>query len=240
MSGSGWALKRFWDAATVAETEAGWAILLDGRPVRTPSKAPLAVPTRALADGIAAEWDAQEGHVDPGTMPLTRTANSAIDKVAPETAAVADMLAEYGATDLLCYRADTPAELVARQGAGWQPWLDWAAATFGARLEVATGVIPVTQDPGALAALAAELHALDPYRLSAAHEFVTLSGSLVLGLAVLKGALPPEEAWTLSRIDEDWQAEQWGEDEEAAEHARLKRAAFLDAARFLRLVSDQD
>lgn len=232
---AGWSMKRFWRAADVARAEGGWGVRLDGRPVRTPGKLPLVLPSARLAEAIAAEWEAQEDEVRPATMPLTRTANSAVERVAPRQAEVADLLAEYGATDLLCYRAAAPAELVARQEAAWQPWLDWAERRYGARLVVATGLMPVPQDPASLAHLAAEVQRLDPFELAAVHDLVTLPGSLVLGLAVLDGALAPPDGWPLGRIDEDWQAELWGEDAEAAEVAARKKAAYLDAARFLAL-----
>lgn len=226
-----WAPKRFWKQATVTEVEGGYGIALDGRPVKTPAKAPLVVPTRALAEALAAEWDAQDGTVRPETMPATRSANSAIDKVRPQRVEVAELVSAYGGTDLLCYRAEVPEGLVARQAAGWDPLLDWFAAAFGVRLVVTQGVLPVAQ-PDALAAVGAHVGGFDEWQLAALHDLVGLTGSLVLGLAVAQGRLTAEEAWTLSRIDEDWQAEEWGEDEEALENATLRRAALLDAAQF--------
>lgn len=233
---SGWTAKRFWTKADVAEIDAGFSVVLDGRPVRTPAKAPLAVPTRALALAIAAEWDAQTGKVDPVSMPLTRAANAAIDKVRAQRAEVAQMIADYGGTDLLCYRAEAPEELVARQAAAWDPWLDWAGTALEAPLRVTAGVIPVEQPAKARAALSAAVHALDEFDLAALHDLVAMTGSLVLGLAVARGQLTPDAAWGLSRIDEDWQIEQWGEDEEAAEHAAIKKAALGNAARFWSLL----
>lgn len=227
-----WKQKRFWTEVSVVPAPGGHAVELDGRAVRTPAKAPLVLPTRALAEDVAAEWRAQEGRVDPQTMPATRTANSAIDKVRPQQAEVVAALAAYGAHDLLCYRAATPPELVARQAAGWDPLLDWAARDLGAPLAVTTGVLPVAQDPQVLERLAARVARFGPFALAGFHDLVMLSGSLILALAVTEGRLPAEEAWALSRIDEDWQAELWGSDEEAAAVAEAKRAAFLDAARF--------
>ncbi|SHI57644.1 ATP12 family chaperone protein [Wenxinia saemankumensis] len=232
MSEQSWAPRRFWKEAGVAPREGGHAVLLDGRPVRTPAKAPLVLPTGALAEAIAAEWDAQGERVDPGTMPMTRTANSAIDTVAANRDAVIDLLAEYGATDLLCYRADAPEELAARQAADWDRWLDWADRTHGARLKVATGVLPVAQDARALAALRAPLEGMDAFALAGTHDLVALPGSLVLGLAVAGGALAADEAWRISRIDEDWQAELWGADDEAEAQASARKAALEQAARF--------
>ncbi|MFT3688010.1 ATP12 family chaperone protein [Paenirhodobacter sp.] len=226
-----WAPKRFWKQSTVTEADGGYGIALDGRPVKTPAKAPLIVPTRALAEALAAEWDAQQDTVRPETMPATRAANAAIDKVRPQRAEVAELIAAYGGTDLLCYRAERPAELIALQAEGWDPLLDWFEGAFGVRLVVTEGVVPVAQPEG-LAAVAAHVGGLDEWQLSALHDLVGLTGSLVLGLAVAAGRLTAEDAWTLSRIDEDWQSAQWGADEEAQEHAALRRAALLDAGRF--------
>lgn len=234
---SGWKPKRFWKEAHVTKAEGGgFTILLDERPVRTPAKAPLVLPSRALAEAVAAEWEAQAGAVRPETMPITRTANSAIDKVAVQHAEVAALLAAYGETDLLCYRAEAPEELVRRQCAAWDPLLDWAAAALQARLATVTGVIPAQQDDLALERLARRVRAFDSFHLAAFHDLVSLSGSLVLGFAATETVHDPETIWALSRIDESWQAEQWGEDEEAVEHTARKKQAFLDAMRFFSLL----
>ncbi|PAU96436.1 ATP12 family chaperone protein [Paracoccus salipaludis] len=237
---SEWKARRFWTRAEVADVEGGYEVRLDGRPVRTPGKLPLVLPTRALAQAVAAEWDAQTDAIDPGAMPLTRAANSAIERVAPQFDAVADMLADYGGTDLLCYRAEHPVELVVRQAEGWNPWLDWARDDLGADLRVTQGVIPVTQDREALARLRARLAELTPWQLTALHDLVTLSGSLVLGLAVLEGRLDAEAAHRLSRIDEEHQAEIWGRDEEADIAAGDRLQALRNAARLLALLSSPD
>lgn len=237
---SGWKAKRFWTQATAEREGTGWSVRLDGRAVKTPAKAALIVPTQAMARAIAAEWDAQDGEVKPATMPVTRAANSAIDKVTPQFEAVAAMLADYGGTDLLCYRAEGPDALVARQGAAWDPLLDWAATSLSAPLVCATGVLPVAQDQASLDRLAAELQALDAFRLTALHDLVAISGSLIIGLAVARGRLSVDEGWLASRIDEHWQAEQWGADDEAAEVEAIKQAAMRDAARFLALCDDAD
>jgi len=232
---STWTARRFWTTASAVPVEGGFTVHLDARPVRTPLKAPLVVPTLALAEAVAAEWQAQEKTVNPETMPFTRTANSAIDKVMPQFAAVADMLAEYGGSDLLCYRAEGPADLVALQAQGWDPLLDWSRDVLGAPLRTAAGVMHVAQPDASLAALRDQVHALSAFRLAAFHDLVAISGSLVLALAVARDRITADEAWTLSRIDEDWQISQWGEDEEAAESAALKRAALLQADRFFAL-----
>lgn len=235
-----WKARRFWTQATVAPVDGGYEVRLDGRPLRTPGKLPLVVPSQALALAIAAEWDAQADVIDPGAMPLTRAANSAIERVAPRFDAVADMLADYGGTDLLCYRADHPVELVLRQAEGWNPWLDWARDTLGAPLRVTQGVIPVAQDRAALARLRARLGSLSPWQLTALHDLVTLSGSLVLGLAVLDGRLDAEAAHRLSRLDEEHQAEIWGRDEEADAAAEGRLQALRNAARLLALLGSAD
>ncbi|TAG19574.1 MAG: ATPase [Rhodobacterales bacterium] len=232
---SGWSARVFWTEVTVRPEGSGFGILLDARPVRTPLKASLVLPTESLARAVAAEWQAQTATVNPATMPFTRTANSAIDTVALQFDAVADMLAAYGETDLLCYRATGPAALIDRQAAAWDPLLDWAAQALQAPLCVTQGVMHVDQPARSLATLGAAVRALSPFQLSAFHDLVAISGSLVLGLAVTRGRLTAEEAWTLSRLDETWQIELWGTDEEAAEIAALKRAAFLQADRFFAL-----
>ena len=230
--------KRFWKQAAAAETPEGWGVTLDGRPLRTPGKASLIAPTRALAEALAQEWDAQEEVVDPSTMPLTRSVNTAIDRVAEKHAEVVEAVAAYAGSDLLCYRAPHPQALAARQAEAWDPLLDWAARTHGARLLCAEGVMHVTQPEEAVARLRAAAAAHDPLALVALHELTALSGSLVIALAVSAGELSAEEGWARSRVDETWQAEQWGEDAEAAAMAARKREDFLAARRLLDLMTD--
>jgi chaperone required for assembly of F1-ATPase len=227
-----WALKRFWKEVTVEEDAQGYAVLLDRRAVRTPAKRPLVVPTPVIAERIASEWMTQENKVDPTTMPWTRSANAALDKVATQRAEVEAHLAGYAGTDLLSYRAEAPEELAQRQAWNWNPELDWAADRFGARLAVTRGVMPVEQTPGTLAALAGAMSDMSDFQLTGFHDLVTLSGSFVLALSVAFRGADPRSAWKLSRLDEDWQIEQWGVDEEAAEHAKIKHAAFVHAAEF--------
>ena len=234
MSGP-WAARRFWKASDIRPAEGGWAVALDERPLRTPGKLPLVLPTEPLARAVAAEWDAQEDVINPHGMPLTRAANSAIEKVAPQRAAVAAMLADYGGTDLLSYRADQPEALITAQSAGWDPLVDWAATVLRAPLRITHGVIPVPQDPGVLARLRDAVDGLDTFGLTALHDLVTLPGSLVLGLAVVRGRLDAETAHALSRIDEEYQAAQWGRDAEADAAAEGRRAAMLAAERFWHL-----
>lgn len=232
---SGWTAKRFWKAATAEPCEGGYAVRLDRRAVKTPAKAAFVVPTLALAQAAAAEWDAQEGVVKPDSMPVTRAINSAIDKLSVQFDEVVDLLAAYGASDLLCYRATGPEGLVARQAAGWDPLLGWAAQALGASLVTTAGIIHIDQPAGSIARLHVLTAAFDRFRLAAFHDLVAISGSLILAFAVTHGRLSPEEAFDLSRIDEAWQVEIWGVDEEAAVLEAARRQAFLEAARFYAL-----
>ncbi|WP_299025125.1 ATP12 family chaperone protein [uncultured Sulfitobacter sp.] len=232
---SDWKAKRFWKETSVVDAPTGFTVVLDGRPVKTPAKQPLHVPTHAMAAAIADEWDAQEGVINPHSMPVTKTANAAIDKVTVQHAEVADMLAAYGDSDLLCYRADAPEELVMRQAEHWDPMLDWADTALGVRLLPRTGVIHAPQDPAALEVLTGNTHALDAFELAAFHDLVSLSGSLILGFAATLDARPAAQLWDLSRLDENWQEEQWGEDEDATALAEIKRTAFLHAKRMFDL-----
>jgi len=234
---SEWAPKRFWTQTSVKAGPDGYGVTLDGKPVRTPGKNPLTMPTRAMAEKVAEEWDAVEKTIDPMKMPVTRAANSAIEKVATQRAGVIEMLAAYGDTDLLCYRADHPQGLVERQADLWDPALDWAAETLGARLEPRTGLMHAPQPAKALSLLEAELQKFDEFQLTAVHDLITLTSSLVLGLAATRGWQTPEYIWSLSRIDEDWQAEQWGLDDEAEIAAEARKEAFLKAVLFFELCS---
>ncbi|MFT3971996.1 MAG: ATP12 family protein [Amaricoccus sp.] len=228
--------KRFWTAARPRAEGTGFGVSLDARPLKTPSGAALVVPTEALAAAIAAEWDALDGEIRPERLPLTRAANSAIDRIAPDPAPVIDAIAEYGGSDLLCYRAIRPQALADRQAAGWDPWLAWAARSFHAPLVAVAGITHQPQPAASLAALRAAVAEHRPFALAGLHGLVALSGSLVLGLAVSRGALAPGEAWGIGRIDETFQAEQWGLDAEAEAAAEASRADFLHSARLLTLL----
>lgn len=232
---SDWNPKRFWTVATATACEGGFTVLLDARPVRTPAKAALTVPTLPMAAAIAAEWDAQGDQIDPRTMPVTRGANAAIDKVRTQRDEVVGLLAEYGDSDLLCYRAAGPVELIKRQADGWDPMLAWAVDALNVKLAVGEGVMHVAQPSAALDRLHTEVAAFDDFALAAVHDLISISGSLILALAVTRGGIAAVDAWSLSRIDEHWQIDQWGEDEEAAADEFIKRTAFLDAARFYQL-----
>ncbi|WP_037311683.1 ATP12 family chaperone protein [Ruegeria halocynthiae] len=229
---SDWKPKRFWTESTVVETQGGYTVELDGRRVKTPAKDALILPTRVLADEVAAEWDAQEKEVDPTVMPFTRSANAAIDKVRQQHAEVADMLAAYGDSDLLCYRAAHPQELQQRQAEQWDPALEWAATTLSARLVPVIGVLHHPQSETSLRSLTKRVHDFNDFQLAAFHDLVSLSGSLILGFAAAENWRKADEIWQISRLDEIWQVEQWGHDDEAHKAAEVKKAAFLHAKRF--------
>lgn len=229
---SEWKAKRFWKETTIEACEGGYTVRLDERPVKTPSKTLLVVPTQALAREIAAEWEAQDGVIDPLSMPFTRSSNAALDKVAHQHAEVAELLAAYADADLICYRADSPETLVARQSEAWDPLLKWISQTYDVKMQPVQGVMHHPQPSETLARLSQEVHGLDDFALTAFHDLVGMSGSLVIGLAALQNLHPAPVLWGLSRIDEIWQAEQWGEDEEAQELSARKENDFLHAKRF--------
>ena len=225
-------MKRFWENAGVSRAEGGYQVALDGRVLKTPAKAAMLLPTQGLAEMVAAEWNAVEAEVKPAEMPATRMANVAIDRLGEQFEAVADMLAEYGDSDLLCYRATGPEALVARQAQMWDPILDWASEALGARLRPVSGVMPHPQDRAALECLRKQVHALSVFQLAAFHDLVTISGSLVLAFAVTKSLLTLEESWERAILDELWQESQWGTDAEAQAFRARKRNDFFHAGRF--------
>ncbi len=229
-------MKRFWKSAAAIRAEGGFAISLDGRPVRTPARAELIVPGRQLADAIAQEWASQPEDFDPRQMPLTGLANAAIDRVAPGPAAFADGLARYAESDLTCYRAAEPDELVARQAEHWDRLLDWARGRYDIHFELVTGIIHRPQPRPTLERLTAAVRALDPLRLAGLSPLVTIGGSLIAGLAVLSGDLDAETAFAATHLDELWQAEQWGEDALATQARAHRQRDFMAAARFLDLL----
>ena len=237
---SEWAMKRFWTEVSVQPETGGVAVRLDGRPVRTPAKALLLAPNQAVAEKIAQEWDAQEKTVDPNTMPWTRTTNAAIDKVAVQRPEVTEHLASYAGTDLLCYRADGPASLVARQCETWDPIIERLQSEFGVKLNVTQGVMPVEQNCDDLSRLTSAMGDMTDFQLAGFHDLVTLSGSFALGLAVTRNWATPDQLWAASRLDESWQIEQWGEDEEASEAAQIKKVAFLHATEVYHLGGHSD
>lgn len=231
-------MKRFWSSADAIEQEGGFGVVLDGRPVKSPSKQSLVVPTQALAQAIAQEWDAQEEGVDPEAMPFTRLANSALDKVSVQHEAVAAMIADYGGSDLLCYRADTPQALVDRQAKAWDPLLEWIKQDHDITLNVQTGIMPTPQPDDSRAKMAALTAQLSPFVLTAFHELVTLPGSWVIGYAALTNHAAADVLWDAALVDEIWQAEQWGEDDDAVADRAKKRDSFLTGLRFGQMVTE--
>ena len=232
---SDWAAKRFWSNVATECCDTQHVILLDDRLVKTPAKATLAVPTQAMAEAIVAEWDAQSDEIDPRTMPMTRSANAAIDKVTPQQAEVVALIAAYGEDDFLCYRAPAPQELIEQQKQAWDPILAWAADALDAPLRTVKGVIHIEQPANSVRNLTAQVEVQTPFQLAALHDLVSMSGSLVIGLAVQAGAFEVDELWTWSRLDELWQIEHWGQDADAEATASIKRDAFLHANRFFKL-----
>ncbi|AHE56884.1 ATP12 family chaperone protein [Sphingomonas sanxanigenens] len=229
-------MKRFWTEVGVVADAEGLAIRLDGRPVRTPGWLALIVPTAALAEAIAEEWRAVTGEIDPRAMRLTGLANAAVERIAPNPRCFADGLASYAETDLLCYRADSPAPLVARQAAAWDPLLDWAAGRYDIGFTLATGIIHRPQPPATVECLADATRARDAFRLAALSPIITIGGSLVTALALDEGVIDADGAWNATHLDELWQEEQWGEDALATRARAARRADFDAAARFLALV----
>ncbi len=221
-------MKRFYKQAAVTG-DGPFGVALDGRPLRTPSRAALAVPTLALAEAIAGEWNAQGEEIHPRTMPLTGLSNAAIDRVAPDPTAFADGLSVFAENELLAYRADHPPVLVAHQAAHWDPWLAWARARYDIDFTLVAGIIHLAQPPATLARLAAAYRAFDSFRLAALNPIVTISGSAVIGLCVAAGEMDAATAWAIGHLDELWQAEQWGKDP-LAEAGHKERQGDLAAA----------
>lgn len=230
-------MKRFWKEASVVHVEGGGhGIALDNRSVRTPARALLSLPTAKLAEAIAAEWAGAGETIDPRAMLLTGLANAAIDRVAPDTQAFAAGLARYAASDLLCYRADSPEALVERQAERWNPLLAWARRRFDVDFAVTIGVAPIDQSPDMLARLSQAVAALDPFQLAALSPLVTVGGSLVAALALLEEAVDVDSAWAAVSLDEQWQLETWGQDSEAEKALAGREADFRAGARLLDLL----
>jgi chaperone required for assembly of F1-ATPase len=225
-------MKRFYKSVSVG---GGNAVLLDGRTLKTPRGAALDLPSRTLAEAIAEEWRAQGDEIDPQSMPLTKLVNTAIDGVTPRRDELIAEIAAFAKHDHLCYRTDTPAELVRRQSEAWDPLLDWAAERYGAPLVSAKGITSVVQPETSIAALRKAVEALDPFALSAVHVIASICSSLVLGLAVIDKRISAEQAFALSQIDERFQAEKWGLDSEAEARAKRLEQELVTAARFLDL-----
>lgn len=229
-------MKRFYTAAAAERVDDCYEVRLDGRPVKTPARAALRVPAEPLACAIVAEWDAQGEDIDPSSMPLTGLANAAVDRVGPDRERFAQGLAQYGESDLLCYRADGPEPLRRRQDEVWDPILGWARRRFDIDFEIVTGIIHRAQPPRTTEQLARAVAARDPFELAALSPLVTISGSLLIALALLEGAIDLDNAWGAATVDEAWQTAQWGEDAEAAAALANRRREFEAAWRFLELV----
>lgn len=211
-------------------------MLLDDQPIGTPAATGLVVPTRALAEAIAAEWNAQGPKIDPASMPMLQLANAAIDRVAPDPARVVGETVAYAETDLTCHWAPAPNELIERQRQHWQPLLDWLAVSCDAPLQPVSGIVPIRQSAAAIDALRTLVRGLDPFHLTGLHYLTTVTGSLVIALSVFRGRLDPEGAWAAAQLDENFQIERWGEDPLAAQRRRGQRAELDVAIRFLRLL----
>jgi chaperone required for assembly of F1-ATPase len=229
-------VKRFWKDVAVVEQDGGWAIELDARPVRTPARASLILPTESLANGVAEEWRSVGEEIDPRAMPLTGLSNAAIDRVAPERQAFSGGLARYAEADLACYRSEWPPELVERQEAGWDKLLSWARRRFDVDFSTTSGLMHIPQPPATVEQLGHAVAALDSFQLAGLSPLVTVGGSLIAALAVLEKTMTAEEAWQAVSIDERWQIEQWGADCEAEAALENKRRDFFAAARFLSLL----
>ena len=229
-------MKRFWKVAAVVAEGAGWGVTLDGKPLRTPARKPLVLPTEPLAQAIAGEWNAAGETVDPREMPLTGIAGAAIDLASPDPEAFAGSLARYGESDLACYRAEAPRELVARQAEKWDRMLAWARRRFDVDFRTTCGIVHVPQPDATVQRLAHSVAALDPFRLAGLSPLVTIGGSLVTALGVLEGAISPQEGWASVTVDEQWQLDQWGGDAEAEAALEIRRRDFFAAARFLELL----
>lgn len=226
-------MKRFWkDVSITAER----GIALDGRPVRTPGRLALILPTAALAEAVAEEWRAVEGEIDPRKMPLTGLANTAIERVAPDPATFAAGLATWGESDMLCYRAESPEPLVARQAAAWDPLLDWARTRYDVHFMVTAGIMHLPQPPATLARLDEAVAARAPFELAPLSPIVTITGTLVGALALIEGATDAATLWTAAHIDEDWQAELWGRDPLALAAYEERQRDYNAAVRFLTLL----
>ena len=230
-------MKRFWKQIAAIASDDGWTIHLDGRPVRTPARALLILPTEVLADAVAAEWDAQGDDIDPASMPLTGLANAVIDHVAPDPARFAAPLAAYGANDLFCYRDDRDPALQAEQVRLWNPLLAWAEARYGVTFILTQGVLPVDQPAATARTLAAAVNALGPHRLAALAPLTTVSGSLVAALAVIEDAFDPADLWDRVSLDELYQEQRWGADDTAQATRAAHRRDWDTAARFLGLLA---
>ena len=229
-------MKRFWKEVVVESEQDGWVVRLDGRPVRTPARAALTAPNRALAEAVAEEWRAADQEIDPRAMPLTGLANAAIDHVAPDKAAFAGGLARYAEADLACYRSEWPPDLVERQAVCWDPLLAWARRRYDVDFATTSGLMHVPQPPATVERLTQAVAELDAFRLAGLSPLVTVGGSLIAALAVLERAMTADAAWQAVSLDDRWQLEQWGSDREAETALDNRCGDFMAAARFVELL----
>ena len=226
-------MRRFWKGVTVEQSAYGLAMRLDGKPVKTPLKAELILPTRALADAVIAEWEAVVEKIEPAAMPMTGYANAAIDRIGPERDSFVGAISAYGETDLFCYRADAGEPLAERQSEIWEPWLDWARVRYDVAFNLIEGIMPRPQPPETIMRLQAAVASRGTFELAAMAKLVHLSGSLVATLALVEQAGTAQELWTASCLDEIWQEELWGEDYFATKNRNDREAEFMQAAQFL-------
>ena len=227
--------RRFYKTASASGAESPFAVALDDRLLRTPFKRPLDLPTRALAEAVAAEWQVQAEKIAPHTMPFTRLANTALDRVAPDRDRIIEDIVDFAGSDLVCYRAEKPHGLVERQALAWRPVLDWARLALGAEFVVTEGIVHIQQPAATLHAARMDLAQKSPWDLTAIHNITTLTGSALIAAMACAGAIPPSEAWAAAHVDEDWQIEQWGWDEEARHRRNHRRREFETCLRFCAL-----
>lgn len=229
--------KRFWKNAEVVVVDGGFNVTLDGHAVRTPSKAPMHIAYRKIAEQIAAEWMAQKEEVDPATMPATRMVNSIVDKVSVNRDAIIEMLTEYAGSDLICYRSLSPQELIEEQAAVWDPLMDWSATVMNAPMVSTYGVMFVEQDETSISVYRKRLAAMNNYQLAGVHDLITISGSVVITFALLSNHITMDQAWIGATVDEAWQEKQWGTDEEAQDALKRKRKDLEFAYKFCKHAS---
>ncbi|MCP5081750.1 MAG: ATPase [Alphaproteobacteria bacterium] len=228
--------KRFYKSVSLQDQSGGFGLALDERPVKTPLKKALRMPSRRLGEAVVREWERQEEHIDPGSMMLTKLCNTALDRVGDDRSRIIDEIVDYANADLLCYRAEGPAKLVARQCKHWDPVLKWAAEDLGARFSMTTGITHQSQSDACLTAFRRFVEDLNDFAMAGYHNAMTITGSAVLAAAAQRQHLPAEEVWSLAHVDEDWQIEQWGPDEEEAERRSGRRAEFQGIIEFLMLL----
>ena len=233
-------MKRFYETVEIVPCEGGFAIQLDARPVKTPGRYLLVAPNAATAEGSAAEWRGQDEKINPAAMPVTRFLNTAIDRVAQMREEVVRQIVGFGETDLVCYRAERPGDLVIRQAQAWDPVVAWLKQTHGVRLTLTEGIMPIDQDPDQIKALEQVVAVRSHAHLAALHTFVSLLGSVTLGLALADDRLDVEAAWEVAHVDEDYQVEQWGPDDDEAARLAIRKGELEEAAVFLNLLKSSD